>query len=86
MRKAGWQRMTIGDVCDVVNGGTPKTGVSAYWDGPHQWSRKKKEAMMRGDWAEISRLAKSARPEPVEGRESSVHPSTSSGRTEKALL
>ena len=23
------------------------------------WSRKKKEAMMRGDWAEVSRLAKS---------------------------
>ncbi|MFZ5502917.1 MAG: GIY-YIG nuclease family protein [Pseudomonadota bacterium] len=45
------------------------------------WSRKKKEALMRGDWAEISRLAKSAtpvrpepfdsvRPEPVEGHES----------------
>jgi putative endonuclease len=32
------------------------------------WSRKKKEAMMRGDWAEVSRLAKSK----------SVHPSTSS--------
>jgi len=29
--------MTIGNVCDVVNGGTPKTGVSSYWDGPHQW-------------------------------------------------
>ena len=36
------------------------------------WSRKKKEAMMRGDWAEVSRLAKSK----------SVHPSTSSGRTD----
>lgn len=23
------------------------------------WSRKKKEAMMRGDWVEVSRLAKS---------------------------
>ncbi|MEK6807277.1 MAG: GIY-YIG nuclease family protein [Pseudomonadota bacterium] len=33
------------------------------------WSRRKKEAMMRGDWVEVSRLAKS------------VHPSTSSGRT-----
>jgi putative endonuclease len=34
------------------------------------WSRKKKEAMMRGDWAEVSRLAKSSTPiraEPVEG-------------------
>ena len=32
------------------------------------WSRKKKEAMMRGDWAEVSRLARSVpvRPEPVE--------------------
>lgn len=29
------------------------------------WSRKKKEAMMRGDWAEVSRLAKSVRPELV---------------------
>ena len=26
------------------------------------WSRKKKEAMMRGDWAEVSRLAKSSTP------------------------
>ncbi|MBI5919036.1 MAG: GIY-YIG nuclease family protein [Nitrosomonadales bacterium] len=36
------------------------------------WSRKKKEAMMRGDWAEVSRLAKSSapvRPELVEGHE-----------------
>ena len=86
------------------------------------WSRKKKEAMMRGDWAEVSRLAKSktvrpesfdcaqdrfvegrdpatpVRPEPIEGREpatpvrpelvegraASVHPSTSSGRTDGA--
>jgi type I restriction enzyme S subunit len=35
--KAGWQRKAIEDVCDVVNGGTPKTGVAEYWDGPHQW-------------------------------------------------
>ncbi len=34
------------------------------------WSRKKKEAMIRGDWAEVSRLASRKRP------------STSSGRTE----
>ncbi|MEQ1486591.1 GIY-YIG nuclease family protein [Methyloglobulus sp.] len=39
------------------------------------WSRKKKEAMMRGDWAEVSRLAKSK----------SLHPSTSSGRTDLLL-
>lgn len=35
--KAGWATKTIADVCSVVNGGTPKTGVSEYWDGAHQW-------------------------------------------------
>ncbi|MGY3496765.1 restriction endonuclease subunit S [Bradyrhizobium sp. USDA 4502] len=32
-----WRRATIGEVCDVVNGGTPKTGVAANWGGPHMW-------------------------------------------------
>jgi len=48
------------------------------------WSRRKKEAMMRGDWAEVSRLAQSK----------SAHPSTrplvlsaaeGSGRTDLLL-
>lgn len=38
------------------------------------WSRAKKEAMMSGDWAEVSRLA----------RARSVRPSTGSGRTKVA--
>ena len=59
------------------------------------WSRKKKEAMMRGDWAEVSRLAKSHSPvrsesfdsaldRPVEAPQPAVQkcPSTSSGRTD----
>ncbi|MEL7562945.1 GIY-YIG nuclease family protein [Dehalogenimonas sp. 4OHTPN] len=36
------------------------------------WTRKKKEAMIRGDWVEVSRLSKS-----------SVHGSTSSPRTDE---
>jgi type I restriction enzyme S subunit len=35
--KEGWQQRQLGDVCDVVNGGTPKTGVPGYWDGTHLW-------------------------------------------------
>ena len=35
--KKGWQTKTLGDVCDVMNGGTPKTGVPEYWDGQHRW-------------------------------------------------
>jgi predicted GIY-YIG superfamily endonuclease len=49
------------------------------------WSRKKKEAMMRGDWVEVSRLAKppaSVRPEPVEGQCGS----TGSPRTDEGTL
>ncbi|MDD5057147.1 MAG: GIY-YIG nuclease family protein [Sideroxydans sp.] len=42
------------------------------------WSRKKKEAMLRGDWAEVSRLAKG-----TDRHGAPVHPSTSSGRTGK---
>ncbi|MGC2458424.1 MAG: GIY-YIG nuclease family protein [Gallionellaceae bacterium] len=40
------------------------------------WSRKKKEAMMRGDWAEVSRSARSS-----DRDGAPVRPSTSSGRT-----
>ena len=32
-----WQMKAIGEVFQVVNGGTPKTGVAAYWGGEHQW-------------------------------------------------
>ena len=37
------------------------------------WSRKKKEAMIRSDWVEVSRLAKSNHSEST----TSIHPSTS---------
>ena len=36
------------------------------------WSRKKKEALIRGDWEELRRLARGPRPD-------RAHPSTSSG-------
>jgi type I restriction enzyme S subunit len=35
--KSGWRTKTIGEVCEVVNGGTPKTGVPEYWNGIHLW-------------------------------------------------
>ncbi len=35
--REGWQTRPIGEVFRVVNGGTPKTGTAAFWDGPHQW-------------------------------------------------
>jgi type I restriction enzyme S subunit len=35
--KVGWKIKTVGQVCDVVNGGTPETGIAAYRGGPYQW-------------------------------------------------
>lgn len=35
--KAGWQSKTIGEVCEVANGGTPKTGIKEFWNGVHLW-------------------------------------------------
>ncbi len=35
--KKGWRISSIGEECTVVNGGTPKTGVPAYWDGGIRW-------------------------------------------------
>lgn len=29
----GWEMVTVGDVCQVVNGATPSTKVTEYWDG-----------------------------------------------------
>jgi len=35
--RAGWRLSSIGQECDIVNGGTPKSNVSSYWDGGIQW-------------------------------------------------
>ena len=35
--KNGWQIKLLGDACEVVNGGTPKTGTREYWNGSHLW-------------------------------------------------
>jgi type I restriction enzyme, S subunit len=35
--KAVWDRKQLGDICEIVNGGTPRTGVLEYWGGDHFW-------------------------------------------------
>ncbi len=34
---AGWQRMTMGDVCQSIGGGTPSTSRPEYWGGEVIW-------------------------------------------------
>jgi len=35
--KNGWRKGRLAEVCEIVNGGTPKTGVIEFWDGGHLW-------------------------------------------------
>ncbi len=31
------ERIKLGEICEVVSGSTPKTGVDEYWDGDINW-------------------------------------------------
>jgi len=33
----GWQEKKIVDVCNIINGSTPKSGVASYWSGDVVW-------------------------------------------------
>jgi len=35
--KKGWEIKKLGEVCEVINGGTPKTGIQHYWNGEFLW-------------------------------------------------
>ncbi len=35
--KAGWEVTQLGEVCDVQNGGTPKSNVAEYWSDDVAW-------------------------------------------------
>ena len=53
--RAGWRVKPIGDVFRVVNGGTPKTGVATYWDGPHAWITPAEMGGLESPFISISR-------------------------------
>ena len=33
----GWRSVTLGEVCNIVNGSTPRSGVEEYWNGDICW-------------------------------------------------
>jgi type I restriction enzyme S subunit len=35
--KRAWQIKNLGEVCTILNGGTPDTKIKEYWDGEHLW-------------------------------------------------
>jgi type I restriction enzyme S subunit len=36
-KKQGWEIKKLGEVSDILNGGTPKTNIAEYWDGDIHW-------------------------------------------------
>lgn len=46
--KKGWEIKQLGDTCEIVNGGTPKSKVSNYWDGDVQWITPKDLGQLNG--------------------------------------
>jgi type I restriction enzyme S subunit len=32
-----WEMTRLGEIAEILNGGTPKTGTAAYWDGGIKW-------------------------------------------------
>jgi type I restriction enzyme, S subunit len=36
-KKKSWQEKELGEVCEVVGGGTPSTSQSEYWGGKYAW-------------------------------------------------
>ena len=31
------KKVRLGDVCEIISGTTPKTGIAEYWDGEYKW-------------------------------------------------
>ena len=37
IKSSNWETKTLGEVCEVVGGGTPKTGIPVYWSDEIVW-------------------------------------------------
>ncbi len=47
-RSPSWKLRELGDMCGIVNGGTPKSTVAEYWNGNIQWLTPKDMGQMTG--------------------------------------
>lgn len=49
MNPKAWKEKRIGDICDIVSGGTPKTNRDDYWGGAVAWATPKDLSSL-DDW------------------------------------
>ncbi len=52
VKKINWQIKKLGDVCEIVNGGTPKTNIGKYWDGDVLWITPKDMGKVQSFYAD----------------------------------
>lgn len=50
--KKGWQAKKLGEVSEIVCGGTPDTKVSEYWDGEHLWITPKEMGKLKSPYVD----------------------------------
>ncbi len=48
--KAEWEEKTLGEVSDIINGGTPKSKVAEFWDGNVNWLTPKDMGKLDGKY------------------------------------
>ncbi len=46
--KNNWEIKQLNEVCEIVNGGTPDTNVSSFWDGKNLWITPKDMGKLSG--------------------------------------
>ena len=46
----GWEVKKLGEVCEILNGGTPKTGIKEYWYGNIKWITPKDMGKLRSKY------------------------------------
>ncbi|MUU19734.1 restriction endonuclease subunit S [Helicobacter pylori] len=37
MLPSNWQRVRLGDICEIIGGGTPSTQITSFWNGSINW-------------------------------------------------
>jgi type I restriction enzyme S subunit len=52
--KAGWDVKALGEVATIINGGTPKSEVAAYWDGDVDWLTPKDMGKLDGHLVDVT--------------------------------
>jgi type I restriction enzyme S subunit len=51
-KERGWEESTLGEIAEVVGGGTPSTAVGSYWDDTYAWATPKDLGKLDGMYIE----------------------------------